>query len=540
MPKTTRAALAVVLLAGVGLLPAGSAYTQDANAPARGDGPVLYEGSPDLVLPLPDGRKIAVGTPDQKRVMIQRYSPDTDTWSKPALLFRKAGLECGDFEGKASAGGVALLLECDTYWAEDQAPARSRALASRDLVTWAKREIPGEAYTAPGISPDGRRAVWLGGASGRYLTWRLGHGFQTGSVPFDSDEYGVTAVVDDRGEVTVAGAVSGEDDSCMLGIVTRTPAGVREQLLELAPGSQIGCTELGVDNVNTNTLVAGFGTPSHAWRITRPDPDSPFAVTRTAPYVAPGLVEYSANRRRAIATEIFTARGLPLYAIGSPDRRRIRIQKYDVAGQRWLAPVTVYDHGFPGCTWGGDPEARGAETWSVHAALITCCPKRSADKKYPPGSRFAPLPPGGHRVLLNAGKGWQRLFLGTRPLGVARGGAWVAVPTPGRVVVASKDGVVRLPVRATRRCDIVFPIGRRAVLRLTDPSGNRRWPTTLQRSTSSGWKTIQRLPVPKGGPCRRASLEGAWSPPLYMIHGDNTEHTAKFVRVDGGWRVRIG
>lgn len=540
MSALTKAALALVLMAGLGLLPAGSAATQNANAAAPGAGPVLYPGNPNLVLPLPDGRKIAVGTPDQKKVMIQRYSPATKTWTKPALLFRQADLECGDFDGKASAGGVALLLQCDTYWANDHAPERSQALASRDLVTWAKSEISGDAYTAPGISPNGQHAVWLAGASGRFLTWQLDHGFQAGSVPFDSDEYGVTAVVDDRGEVTVAGAISGADDSCKLSIVTREQAGVREQLLDLAPGKKVGCTELGVDNVSTNSLVVGFGRPSHTWRIARPDPDSPFAITKTAPYVAPGLVKYSNNRRLAIANEIFSARGLPLYAVGSPDRRRIRVQKYDAAAQRWLTPVTVYDHRFPACTGGGsDPEAQQA--WSVHAVDITCYPKRSANKTYPPGSSSAPLPRGGHSVLLNAGKGWQRASLGAHPLGVGRGYTRLAVPSIwGGVVVASKGSIVRLPVRAPRRCDIVVPTGPRSALRLTDPTGGRRWPHVLQRSTPSGWKTIQQLRVPKGGPCQSAALlETSSQSPLYGVFARSGFHTVTFAQVNGSWRARI-
>ncbi|WP_154402821.1 hypothetical protein [Nocardioides speluncae] len=498
-----------------------------------------YAALPNVVIPLPDGRRIAVGSPDRRRVMIQRYSPGSQTWSKPSLLFHKKGLECGDVSGKASAGGVALLLECDPGWSEDQAPVHSHALASRDTFTWARHQVPGEAYTTPGISPDGRRAVWLGGGSGHHLTWRLGHGFQSGSVPFDSDEYGVTAVVSDPGEVTVAGAISGEGDGCSLGFVTRAlDGGVRKQQLELAPGEQIGCTELGVDNVDLNTVLAGFGSRATTFRVTRPDADSPFAVTRVAPFVAPDLISYPSRPRRAMYTRFHSARGQALFAVGSPDRRRIRVQRYDEQAQRWLDPVTVYDHGFRACTWGGF--GSDGDYWSVLAVDITCYPKRSADGDYPPTGQYGqPAPRGGHIILLNAGQGWRRAFLGAHPLGAGGGGALLAVPTSGRVVVASKSGVIRLPVRATRRCDIVLPIGPRTVLRVTDTGGNNGWPNALQRSTATGWKTIQRLRLTRPGPCVRA-IQSEVAGPRFYLDGRSDQVAVRFVRVDGRWRARIG
>lgn len=527
--KTLAMALGVTVVMS---LSPGSAMT---TTSAQQTGPVHYAGKPNLVLPLPDGRKIAVGTPDLERVLIQRYSPTTKRWSKPSLLFRKDGLECGAISGKASAGGVALLLECDPGWSDDQAPAHSHALASRDTVTWSRKQLPGEAYTEPGISPDGRRAVWLAGGIGNYVTWRLGHGFTRGSMPYDDDAGGRTAVVDDRGQVTLAGTGQDDQGRCGLGFFTRTPSGVREQFLDPAPGKEFGCTELGVDNIDVNTLRVGFGSRATTFRIARPDADSPFAVTQIAPSVAPGLVEYPHRPRRTMDTRFSAAQGLPLVAVGSPDRSRIRVQRYDVRAERWLAPVTVYDHGFGGCTWGDFDSA--AETWSVLAVDITCYPKRSADGTYPPSGQYGlPAPRGGHIVLLNTGQSWRRAFLGAHPLGVGGGGARVAVPTPGRVVVASKYGVIRLPVRATGRCDVVFPIGRRTVLRVTDTGGNNGWPTALQRSTPSGWKTIQRLRLTRPGPCRRA-IQSEFSGPRFYLDGRVDQVPVKFVRRGAGWTV---
>lgn len=541
-----RTALAAVTVIGLAV-PASSAYVEDAAvATPSTDGPVRYPGKPNLLLPLPDGRKIAVGTPDLKRVTIQRYSPTTKTWSKPSLLFRKAGLECGAISGTASAGGVALLLECDAGWSEDQAPVRSQALASRDTFTWARTELRGEAYTAPGISPDGRHAVWLAGSIGKFTRWRLGHGFSRASVPYDDDNGGVTAVIDDRGQVSVAGTDGDSESGCRLGIYTKTPAGVRTQLLDLAPGHEIGCMELRVVGRDVNTVVASFGSndPLRRWQVTRPDPDSAFEVTRIAPYVAPGLVVYSHRLGRAMYTRFSTAQGLPLYAVGSPDRRRLTAQRFDMAAQRWRDPVTIYDHGFGGCTWGDNaiwaPYDLDHLGWATHAVDITCHPKRSASGRYPYGNSES-KPVNGHRVLLNAGEGWRQFFVGSRRLGVARNGSWLAVPTSGKVVAAAGSGMVRLPVRAGKRCDIVHPIGPRTVLRLTSAGGNRGWPTLLQRSTVSGWKTIQRLKVTAPDACEYVSHLDWADRPVYDLHGaGETSYQARFSRRNGRWTVQVG
>jgi hypothetical protein len=55
---------------------------------------------------------MALGSPDLRGVMLQRYDGATATWSAPELLFRKRGRECGGLDARTSAGAVAVILEC--------------------------------------------------------------------------------------------------------------------------------------------------------------------------------------------------------------------------------------------------------------------------------------------------------------------------------------------------------------------------------------------------------------------------------------------
>ena len=168
--------------------------------------------------------------------------------------------------------------------------------------------------------------------------------------------------------------------------------------------------------------------PERVTTLTRPDTASPWAVTAIAPVDAPGLVRH---RGRATAPTLFAhSPGLPLLAVGSPDRRRFTAQAYDPVAQRWAEPRAIAD--VPGCTW--SDEFIG-EPLGVFALRLAC------ERR--------------HRVLVSTdGTRWQDLRTGRTPLGVSPDRQYVAVSNRVRTLVLSRErGAVRLPVGTRARCD---------------------------------------------------------------------------------------
>ena len=199
-------AAAVAVLATLVVPPAvDTASAAEAPSMAPSTSPVPYAGIPNVVLDLPDGDRLALGSPNLKRVMLQRYDGATGAWSAPELLFRKRGLVCGDLDARTSAGAVAVILECERgrYYYEDQAPTDSVALYSADTLTWHRQKLTGEAYEEPGIAPGGGAAVWPIG-QGRYVTWTAADGFTERRLRARGEEYTLTAVISDTAAVSYA------------------------------------------------------------------------------------------------------------------------------------------------------------------------------------------------------------------------------------------------------------------------------------------------------------------------------------------------
>ncbi|MEJ7832724.1 MAG: hypothetical protein WKF79_07405 [Nocardioides sp.] len=405
-PGTRRvlAALAVATLTG------GAVQALDAQPGSAGSRqPARYRHLPAQVFSVPGGGKVAVGAPTPRQVMIQHFDSGSGTWDRPSLLYSKRGVTCGEIEGRASPGGVALLLECDTPYYEDQAPVESVGLVSTDLATWAKTVLPGEAYRGPGISPSGGHAVWLAG--GGFVTWSAADGFSPSrDTTYDGDTSDPTAVVADDGTVTVAGpdVSDPEADRCMLGLHEVTPAGARSvAYVEFAPGAEPACYELNLQPDSSTRISNGSG-PERAGRfvVGRPDESAPWALLERAPDQAPGLVAYRGPAARRMNAVFSDVPGQPLLSLGSADRRRVAVQAYDTGTQSWGAPRVVYDHGFPGCAWNIEIHS---ERTPVSHLLMQCYPKRRPGGDYPPrNDDFDVLPIDGGRVLLSAdGVDWR-------------------------------------------------------------------------------------------------------------------------------------
>ena len=462
---------------------------------------------------LADGDRFEVSVARNLRsVRGRRYDATTGTWGERTVLLRRRHLFCGDVDARAAGTSVAVIAECDRFgYAEDQAPTHSQALWSDDLVSWRVHRLEGEAYEEPGISPDGRSAVWSQYQG--YLTLTPAEGFVARTISLPGQEYTETATIADDGRVSIMyGAGDRSGSGCRLAVATRLGDDdpVRQEL-----DVSNACGD--VDLVNVDALTVLFGdasSPAYVTTITRPDQASPWTVTAVAPAEAPGLV----TRRGRAGTTFVDSPGLPLVALSSVDRSTIDVQDYDPLAQRWgpLRTLTT----LPGpCRW---ENAFSSEPFGVLVAQVTCDGRR--------------------KVLVSTdGSTWTVAAIARHPLGVSADRRWVSSSTRRSTSIFSRElGRVVLPAGATRRCDAVLPSGPDSAVRLTTPRSSG-WPSVLQESTTSGWRRTDTA-VPRArarrDTCRRVQADLYETVPAYSFSGRLRGTTLSVVPRGDGWKVR--
>jgi hypothetical protein len=493
----------VVLVAG----PAGSS-----PASAEGTKPASYHFLKAQVFTAPGLGEVAVGMPNERTVKVQ-HRTEGGAWSAPTVLFRKKGVTCGQIDGRASAGGVALMVECDTPYYADQAPVHSRAFVTQDLVTWTDKQLGGEAYQDPAISADGSNAAWLFGAHGEYELFTEGAGFATGHTSFDYDSGGETVVVDDAGTVTVMGP-DGNGHGCELGVWDKPLVGPETHYV--IPGVNPGCTEGGVDNVDDRTVIGGVYNRAARFVVTR-EPGQRWVLTTRPPADAPSLVTYQGPRKQVIRNVFSDATGQPLVSLGGPDRHHVYAQAYDDATATW-GPTTLVHSEAPGrCSVPGsyydDPLPR------MHLVRLRCT--------------------SGIALLTSPDSTtWTRTVLDHRPYAISTRGSLLAVPGRAATTVVSPSATVSLPVTAPGRCDFVYPIGPDSLLRLHG-GAHARWPTKVQTSSAGGrWRTIQTVRMPATGACQKITGQHYDPPTQFFLRGDGHYPSVRVKRGGpGGWHV---
>lgn len=504
--------LLTVLLVAVALLvgPAGAGPGAPQGSD-RADKPASYAFLEAQVFTSPGLGQVAVGMPNARTVKVQ-HRAEGGTWSRPTVLFKKKDVTCGAIDGRASAGGVALILLCDKQYYEDQAPVHSQAFVTQDLVSWTHRELDGEAYQDPAISADGSRAAWLYGGHGQYLLFSQGSGFTPGHTSFEYDSGGETVVVDDAGTVTVMGP-DGTGDACVLGVFDQPLVGPEDHYV--VAGVDPGCTEGGVDNVDDRTVVGGW-TRSQRFTVTR-EPGQRWELTRLAPADEPSLVRYQGPRKQVIRNIYSDAEGQALVSLGSPDRRGAYAQVYDDATGTWGSPTLVYSDRVPRCRDRGNYDFEPFPR--MHAVTLSC---------------------GHRRILLTSPDSvrWTATRIDARPYALSRDRSLLAAAGPRTITIVSPTGTRRVDRNAPGRCDVVFPISAGSVLRL---HGGRsaRWPTKLQKSVGSmPWRTIQTVPMPATGTCQRVTFQNDTYPGMFFFRGDGHYVSLRVKRGGvGGWRM---
>ena len=274
--------------------------------------------------------------PTPHRVVAERRV--AGTWQDPVVVFEDESRECGAVRAIAAGETVAATIACDDHFAEDQAPTRSVALVSPDGRSWTHRDLSGEAYSTPGLSPAGTYAVWVQGDG---LLWWDGGSFETAAAPAGTAQ---EVTVDDRGAVA---ALSPRRSGDWRAVQVRTDAARLD--LPVAPAASLPCPEVGL-SLASPTQIRGdvSGQPGTGFVIRRSGAED-WVVASRPPVAAPGLDRYSDDPSRAIWNQLTENTSGDLVAMGSPDRQRITAQRYDVRRHRWSRPRVIHDAGAPVC-----------------------------------------------------------------------------------------------------------------------------------------------------------------------------------------------
>ena len=449
---------------------------------------------------------VAVGMPDPRTVSIQHLDAATGQWDAPSTLVRTRGrVTCGEIDGRASAGGFALLVECDAPYYDDQAPVESIALASRDGRSWSRTTLPGEAYRAPAVSPGGGFAAWPIGGQGEYVEWSAATGFAApAGTTYRSDSGAATVVVDDAGTVSVLGPEPG-GGGCVVGVHTRDLSGARTRTV--VAGLDPGCTEASLENVDALTVTGGQDRATR-YTIARSAVGAPWQLTRVAPADAPGLVTVR-HPRRGIANHYLetTDPAQPLVTVSSADRHRIYAQRYDEATQTWTPQVLVHTSA-KACRLGFDVSEAGR---SLYVDELLCR--------------------GRSTVLVSADAvSWTVGKVGRRPWSATS--TAVALPGAHATQVVSSQGVTQFPVAIDGPCDVAVPGRPGELVRL---HGGHGWPTKVQVSTGGAFVTVSTTSRLRDT-CRRVVVQSWGATPLLVLQG-RRDHIAQLRLRDGTWEL---
>lgn len=510
---STRARLVAGALALV-LLPAAAS----AHAPGPDDGVPPHPSSPTAGLPrtvlhgqvvrLADGDRYEVTrSRGGRRIEGRRFDTATGSWGSRTTVFRDADLRCWNVVARGGGAGVAVTFQCGPALVEPE-EGKPYAAASADGVHWDAQRLPGYAWRDPAISTSGTWAAWSRNRD--YVTWNPSDGFAPHETTWPTGDFedDQAVVVADDGTVTIAWTSSAD---CTVTFDAYPAAGAPTR--QVVPDS--GACDDFATSADARTVL--LGDTADAWsvtRLTRADESSPWAVASVAPLLAPGLL--GDDHLPDFAPLLLDVPDRPLAVVANRGDDLV-VQLYDPASQSWRAPVPFLSRpGGARCSYVDDVGGRVG----FYALTLRCG--------------------GGDRRLVTSPDGatWQALPLRTGVIGLDARADLVAVPARRRTVVLSRDAAaVTLPVGVSGRCDVVHPIGHRAVLRATAAPGSRGWPALLQRSTSEGWQTLRRLDLPHPSACRRV-YSGRPSGADFQLVGGRQTLGLRFVRRDGRWDVR--
>jgi hypothetical protein len=302
----------------LGLLVAGCG-TDEVTTRAEAGEPVATVGDVRFSLPTPH------------RVVVEHRT--AGGWADPQVVLEDEARECGDVRAIAAGPVVAATVACDEHYAVDQAPTASVALVSPDGERWERRDLEGEAYARPGLSPAGTHAVWVQGED--LVTWTDDR-FGTAPLPQGSPQ---VVTVDDDGAVVPIG-VADAGGQCVVEAQGSVP---------VAAADALPCEEVGLSLVTPSEVRGDVSGQAGTTFVVRRAGGSAWTLATPPPIATPGLDRYPDDQAGAIWNQVTANTRGDLVAVGSPDRRHITAQRYDPARQRWTPSRTVHDAGAPVC-----------------------------------------------------------------------------------------------------------------------------------------------------------------------------------------------
>lgn len=507
--RTVIARLALVLgLTAAALIPTTAGAAAD-PIPPRPPSPLaglpadVFHGQ---VVTLADGDRYEVTFAQQGRnIRGRRWDAATQRWGPHQVIFSDPDLRCWGLHARGAGNGVAVRIGCGPAFVEEW-DGHPHAIVTADTETWTSRRLPGYGWWNPGISPAGARAVWARGDD--YYTWSAATGFvrRVADPPRDVSE-GEAPMITDSGTVTIAYS----DDSCSVTFDSYLAPDVPSRQVLAMPE---GCNSVGVTPIDANTVA--FGDPADEWstaRLTRPDEADPWVVAAIAPMSASGLLEDRYNRD--MAPMLLDAPDRPLAVVGN-GTGALQVQLYDPALQAWQAPSTLVERtGGTKCRFRND----FTPYLGFYSLALRCA--------------------GPDRVVTSTDGGtWTAIPMHAQQAGPNRDVRLLAIPDHTSTVLLGNGTSTTLPVGVDGACDVVVPIAADRALRLTSSRGRDGWPDLLQRSTTEGWRTVDRLEVPRSGICRRV-YPGSFAGPQFAFQGPGGSMRARFVEVNGHWDVRV-
>lgn len=210
----------------------------------------------------------------------------------------------------AKPSGVRSFVAApDKHFSVDQAPTRSVALISADGRSWAHRDLDGEAYGTPGLSPEGSHAVWV--QADDLLTWEAGS-FGTAPQPTGSAQ---VVTVDDHGTI-LAIAVGTSAGQCSVEIRTNE-ADFPQAVVPIARADELPCRELGLALTQPTEIRGDLSGQSGTEFVARNTSTGGWALTARPPIVAPGLDVYLDDPAIAIWNQLTINTQRDLVAVGS-------------------------------------------------------------------------------------------------------------------------------------------------------------------------------------------------------------------------------
>lgn len=457
------------------------------------------------VVDLPSDTKVAVEVTDKHTIALQRQVGG-GRWSDLQVI-RTVDDTCGRVEAIASGRAVAAVARCDLDYSEDEATTRDVAVvtpdATGDLDRWESRGLRGYS-DLPGISPDGRHAVWTDRSGHRALLWSATDGFDHRPLAGGDRASGSPAVaIDDRGRVSL---IALSDSADLDGPCVVHVSGTTRQRFAVE-ALKDGCGE-GSPHLSAPGRIEIGQDPSG---VTLGLVDGEWKVTGVGPIHAPGLLEIEDG---PLPNELYPLTDGSWVSVSSSDRRRVTAQRLAADGRRWSTPMVIYDRGFPGCSGGYETGPLTGGPSDVIVTMVSCYPAARADGRYPPRDADGDvLPTDGNVALVTTdGRSWTRRMLGAAFPAEAPDGSWVALPGTSPLVV-TEGGTTTLPGRSAR-CDLLVSWTRGTLLRFTGGDASSQfWPTRLESldvaDAAAGkvdWQTVGTFdPGRHKGTCATAS-----------------------------------